>query len=904
MTATQRTHDGYRRNSGKHYGLYLLTLLIALMAFMPSLVAQQTAAGTPIGNQASATYTDSSSVSRTTTSNLVITTVAQVASFTLTPNGAKTGAPGAQVYYPHVLTNTGNGSDSFTLSAIVTAGAFTHTGVAIYADVNDDGIPDNFTNLAGTNVTVAAGAINAYHFLVVGTVPPSATGGQTGTMAFNAKSVFDNTLPAITNTDTTTATGNAVMNVTKAMSAIVGAAGSGPYTITLTYTNTGNATASAVTFTDALPANMNYAAGSGRWSVTGATVLTDAIGDIQGAGTTIDYSRTGSTITAIVNSIPAGVSGNITFQVNIAAAAVPGVLNNTATYSYNDSVGNVGPFNTNTVGFTVQQSVSLTFTDTGTVGTGDADNALNGVQLVASAPQGGTVTFTNIVTNTGNGTDTFNVAVANVSFPAGTTFQLFKTGGLVPLTDSNGDGIPDTGPIAAGATYNVVIIATLPGGVSGGGPYNATATATSTTVGAINAGANASATERLTTITANAVDMTNNSALPTVGGVAPGSGPGPEVGAVTTNSVAPGATTTFTLYVNNITVPADNYNLIASNTTIFGAGNTLPAGWTVVFHTSLGADCSAGNIGAVVTNTGNVSGVVANVPGNKLICAVASIPANFAAGTYGLYFRAISPNSGAKDDKHDAVTVTAVHSVSFTPNGAGQVFPGGSKVYPHTLTNNGNLSETFTFPAGFLTDSTAGWSSILYLDNGSIAGALDPTDTLVTVATTFMLAPGASQTFVVKVTSPPGSTAGNSDVTTLTATFNAGASSVAATDTTTVVNGQLQLNKLQALDAACNGTPGAFSVAPINSASAKPGACIAYQVTATNVGAGPITNVVVTDATPTNTTYITGGGVPAAATSIGVIVAPASGAAGNITATVGALNPAQAAVITFEVKIN
>src|SRR5262245_3740741 len=70
-------------------------------------------AGTSIGNQASATYLDASSTSRTVTSNLVTTIVQQVASFTLTANGNVTAAPGGQAVFPHILTNTGNGGDTF-----------------------------------------------------------------------------------------------------------------------------------------------------------------------------------------------------------------------------------------------------------------------------------------------------------------------------------------------------------------------------------------------------------------------------------------------------------------------------------------------------------------------------------------------------------------------------------------------------------------------------------------------------------------------------------------------------------------------------------------------------------------------------------------------------------------------
>src|SRR6267154_6613348 len=197
--------------------IFIIGLLIAGCFLIPGTASAQTAAGTSIGNQASATYTDNTSVSRTATSNVVTTIVQQVASLTLTANGAKTASPGSPVFYPHTLTNTGNGSDSFTLTLPAQSGAFTLTGTHIYLDANGDGIPDNFVDLTGTQVTVAPGATNAFKFVITGTVPPSATAGQTNNFSVTATSVFDNT-KAASDTDLTTVTSNAVINVNKTMS--------------------------------------------------------------------------------------------------------------------------------------------------------------------------------------------------------------------------------------------------------------------------------------------------------------------------------------------------------------------------------------------------------------------------------------------------------------------------------------------------------------------------------------------------------------------------------------------------------------------------------------------------------------------------------------------------------------
>src|SRR5205085_12193218 len=165
-----------------------------------------------------------------------------------------------------------------------------------------------------------------------------------------------------------------------------------------------------------------------------------------------------------------------------------------------------------------------------------------------------------------------------------------------------GNGSPAPGRLAAGARYRVFDKAALPAG-STGRPFNATVTATSTVSGALNAGANASMTDRLLAITASTVDLTNNAAIGSPGVL--GVGAGPEVAVVVNNATNPGTTTTFTLYVNNTSAAnvADSYDLLASNTTTFTSSNTLPAGWSVTFRASNGADCTAGNLGSVISNT-------------------------------------------------------------------------------------------------------------------------------------------------------------------------------------------------------------------------------------------------------------------------------------------------------------
>src|SRR5205807_4189385 len=200
----------------------------------------------------------------------------------------------------------------------------------------------------------------------------------------------------------------------------------------------------------------------------------------------------------------------------------PGGQVNTATPTYNDASGATVDSTSNNYNLAARQSTSVTISDTG-VAANDNDGTINGIDTINAAAQGSTVTFTDVVTNTGNGTDSFDITVPSNTFPAGTVFTLYKSDGVTPLIDTSGNSIPDTGPLAAGASYTVIVKAALPAG-SLGGPFNATATATSTVSGALNAGANANMIDRLVAITASTVDLTNNAALGNPGVLGTGAG--------------------------------------------------------------------------------------------------------------------------------------------------------------------------------------------------------------------------------------------------------------------------------------------------------------------------------------------------------------------------------------------
>ncbi|MEE9302508.1 MAG: hypothetical protein V3U84_01875, partial [Thiotrichaceae bacterium] len=135
----------------QHQNPLVATLLILSLLFSFVANAASPMAGTLIKNQASATYKDASGVEHFATSNLVETLIQHVAAMDLVQDQTRPGALDNTVYFPHVLTNNGNDIDSFALTATNNTGdQYDFTVVKVYADANQDGLPDSTTEIATT----------------------------------------------------------------------------------------------------------------------------------------------------------------------------------------------------------------------------------------------------------------------------------------------------------------------------------------------------------------------------------------------------------------------------------------------------------------------------------------------------------------------------------------------------------------------------------------------------------------------------------------------------------------------------------------------------------------------------------------------------------------------------------
>jgi uncharacterized repeat protein (TIGR01451 family) len=294
-------------------GRFALALLLALLLHKPVLAAG-TSAGIDISNTASVDYAIAGS-SSTTISNTVTFRVDEKLDVNVSWQDAANvavGTPDSNQVLTYLLTNTGNGNDSYTLNVQNSLGGdqFDPAFVDIYLDANGNGIfnpgVDTLYN-AGINDPLL-GADASQVVFVRNNIPSSLSFGDLGNSQLLAISrtgsgppgtafanAGDNNTTAVVGTSG--GTGNAIgtyevsnttVSLLKSVVITDQQGGNQPVTgATMTYsievTVSGPGNASNVVITDPLPANTTYTTGT---LTLNAAPLTDAVdadaGDVSG----------------------------------------------------------------------------------------------------------------------------------------------------------------------------------------------------------------------------------------------------------------------------------------------------------------------------------------------------------------------------------------------------------------------------------------------------------------------------------------------------------------------------------------------------------------------------------------------------------------------------------------------
>ena len=839
----------------------LFALLVAALILFGAVMAQQTPAGTNISNQASASYIDSAGQPRTTTSNQVITVVQQVYSFSITPDGSlatpgqtRTALASAPVYFSYTVSNTGNGTDTINLTlAQDTGDDFNLSGTNIYLDVNCNGTLDPGETTPITSVTLSRqGTPGASACVIVaGTIPATATNGQSGNINLQGASVGSSSVTDTNNWAQAIATTAAILTATKSASP------SGPVTpgSTITYTisgsNTGGSAARGVSVTglgtgilisDTIPNGLvvstmpTGSAGAGTVQIVyynGTTWASLNPGDLPltGNGTI----AVGMFISGSGAFFPQTASYTFSFQATVPASAPAGTnYPNTATVTYNDGTANqttTSNTTTNTVAAAYNVAVGPfgfpqgSATGTYTVG-GYTVNRSGDQQTITSVNSGTTVIFRHTLRNTGNTLDSFTLSFSGA--PTGWACSLVADDLTTPISGP-------VGPLAANSDFNFALKCQVPATYTSSTAATITITATSvgdpsksdTTTDVVSAVADGFRFDLYGGLTAPyQVGKTPDSLQHTSDDT---SMTRPSIPTTTAN---PGASVTYRLRVENLNPnnQADNYLLLVQPVQNFGQVDS------VLFY----ADANDDGIpdGAPISNTGPV-----NFGATFTYLAVVTLKANAAPVSVGFNLAAQSTASTSEgiDWVYAQIDVNLVAQVTLSPDRSGTVTSPGTIQYTHTLTNNSNTGATCSINGD---GGSFGWTYQYSLDGSTWSSSLSG----VSVA-----ANGDSQIIYVRALVPAGQPIGRTDVNTVTANCTVGSATATATatETTTVVGGELRLTK-----SAVSYVGSSNTVRDANAATALPGDVIEYTVIASNIGTGNLTQVVITDPLPSYTNFV------------------------------------------------
>ncbi|MCX7256446.1 MAG: hypothetical protein NTZ64_06825, partial [Polaromonas sp.] len=332
------------------------------------------------------------------------------------------------------------------------------------------------------------------------------------------------------------------------------------------------------------------------------------------------------------------------------------------------------------------------------------------------------------------------------------------------------------------------------------------------------------------------------------------------------------ATVTSTGFINNA---SSGLSISSGSNTTTGSSVTVYAGESGSISEAFGVGASSGYT-ASVTCSGNAtplagSSLTVNAADTAIVCTLTNVGGPL-------------PNRLA-------------------PNGAQTAQPGTAVFYAHTFNASSAGQVTFTL-SNAATPTGWPWNQVLYRDS-DCSGSLDAGEP--NIAAPISVVAGVPLCLVVKQFVPAGIASGAQNIATLSATFSYStnpawpSSPLSVVDVTTVGDvGALTLNKR--VSNITQGGPVGITV------SAKPGDTLQYTLTAVNNGSAALSTLLINDATPAFTTYLSAAcpvTLPAVITACTVSVQPAVGTPGNVQWTFnGALAASGQLAVTYQVKLN
>ena len=438
-------------------------LIVAIVLLgMVATASAMTAANTVISNRATGTYEDALSNTYSATSNWIHTTVAQLPGLSFV-GGSETLAQNIAAFgtttYAVTIKNTGNGPDTYNLSALL--GSVTGTGTFGIAITSDAG--------GTTPVAVSPSlAMNGEYTFYIVIDDQTATGATEETvhvadLTVTSDYAIDNGFSGITQTgDYTSKVQAATVNVIS--SSFKNASGTDPVpgdllTMDMCFENDGSLAAHNVIYQVTLPSSVSFKSGS----IISAGVPQDDDAIVNGEESEDNGYESSGTVTITIPTIAAGTSSVcISFQVVVVDDQTPGTtITLEPTVNYDDGDEGSYPVTTPTVpSVSTTQTWGVTLLHSGTI-------AYTGLPTT-------TWQYAFTVTNDGSHTDDFDLSVSNAG-PDGSMVWAFYAVG-----DVGGTALTNSGSLARNGSVDLIAVGTITLGTDDGSVTVTTITATTT----------------------------------------------------------------------------------------------------------------------------------------------------------------------------------------------------------------------------------------------------------------------------------------------------------------------------------------------------------------------------------------------------------------------------------------
>ena len=509
------------------------------------------------------------------------------------------------------------------------------------------------------------------------------------------------------------------------------------------------------------------------------------------------------------------------------------VISNQAFGNYKDANGN---------DMAQVQSLIVTTTVSQVAGVSLGGNLANPVSAMDST------LYAVTLTNTGNGSDTYTIGATGAANDGGTyEFYVYHDADASGTINAGDTEVTSSGAIAFLGSYDLLIkvVDVTSGGGNPGEEHVVTLTATSAFTVDSTATITLTSTVQAATVTGETTIIGDNT-------------PAPGEPIVYESCFTNGGTETAFNPVFVTTMPSNTTLDLTSVKINGGSAVTIETDGTPPYFYDVPTRTLTLQLADLGFTTGVDDGVCVQFAAIVDDPLAAGLPIDFPAGSPKLTYE----NEGGDEypptiPTEDPVTfpsggveVDQTYAVSLDNGGVNAPYtytgdPGDTLIFDFTVTNDGNGSDNFTF------DDTTDYVTWVFYEDTDEDGVLDAGEYAAgPITETGSLTSGQVGYYIAIGTIPVGTPDADTDTSIIAAISQGAPGVVTGTDTNSTTCTAPILTLLKSV------THGGSTYYSGETNEAAPGDTLTYTILVANSGTGVATTVVVTDAIPTNTTYV------------------------------------------------